>query len=73
MGYLVKSDGVALSYVKVCGRSVEIVSDRNRSPIVLESRVEADLLAAFLTLRFPCNSPYSVHETVKVVSAPKEV
>lgn len=72
MGYLVKSDGIALSYVKLCGRCIEISADRDRSPVFFESRIEAELLASLLTLRFPCRIPYSVHETVKVVPAPKQ-
>ena len=77
MGYVVKFDGYPVTILKLHGSSSDFGCDIGfpyfGSPIILQSRLEADLFAAFLALRYPVYSPFSVHETVKVTPVLKVV
>lgn len=68
MGYVVLAHGVPVTKIELSDKSITQICGGRRSfdpvsPILLESRMEADLLAAFLAMRFPCSGPYSVEET----------
>lgn len=71
MGFYIKSDRARVSTVILSGKCTEVHC--NSVPLILGSRIEADLLASFLACRFPAAGPYSVHETVKVLPVEKEV